>query len=228
MPENLAGGGASTGGSGASTGAGTGEGGGGKVAAAIGESFVASVAGVAGAPIPAGTGTGALGFSLNLAAASSAGAAIGGGVTGGSTGDFATGGVIPIGGSGSGAGSTGDAATTVEGAGGGGMEVASAGAAGWAVCGLTARRGFNRTRSSVEAIPSGFPPETAGGVAGTAGRDAVAGGAWLPLSAPVPPPVVSAAGATGAAAGPVGAGSLPTRRRGFKRRAGGWDSSLIP
>jgi hypothetical protein len=62
------------------------------------------------------------------------------------------------------------------------------------------------------------------------GGGKVAGRGGLPLSTPEPLPVVSVAGAMGAAAGPgpVGAGSLPTRKRGFKRRAGGWDSSLIP
>lgn len=148
------------------------------------------MAGAAGTTIPAGTGTGALGFSLNLAAASATDAAIGGGETGVSTGDGRTGGIIPIGGSVSGGGSTGDAATAAEevgappegAVGAAGMDVASAGAN--VACGgggLAARRGFNRTRSSADAISPGFSPEAGaegdatGGVAGMAGMGAVAG-----------------------------------------------------
>ena len=112
------------------TGTGTIEGGGGKVAAATRGSFVAPVAGAAGAAIPAGTGMGALGFSLNLTAASAADAAIGDGGAGGSTGNFSTGAIIPIGGSESGGGSTGEVATVAAGGG-----ISPEGAAGTAGCG---------------------------------------------------------------------------------------------
>jgi hypothetical protein len=123
----------------------------------------------------------------------------------------------------------GAAATAAEGA--AGIAGTGTASAGWVGCGLTARRGFNRTLDSVEAIPPGFSPDATGGsVGGMVGGGKVAGRGGLPLSTPEPLPVVSVAGAMGAAAGPgpVGAGSLPTRKRGFKRRAGGWDSSLIP
>ena len=110
---------------------------------------------------PAGMGTNALGFSLNLAAASGAGAAIGGGATGNSIGDFPAGGIIPIGGNESGGGSTGAAATAAEGA--AGIADTGTASAGWVGCRLLARRGFNRTFSSVEAIPLGFSPDAASG-----------------------------------------------------------------
>jgi len=225
--EDVAGGGAATGGGGATTGAGISEAGGGKIAGATGGSSVAPKAGAAGGTTPAGMGTGALDFSLNLAAASGAGVAIGGGATGDSPRDLSTGGIVPIGGNESGGGSTDAAATAAEGT--SGITGAGSASAAWVGCGFTARRGFKRTFGSAEAIPLGCSPDAAvGGVVGAVGRGGGAERGGLPLAAPGPLPVVSGAGAMGAAAGPVGAGSLPARKRGFKRRAGGWDSSLIP
>ena len=225
-PESFTGGGgALTGGGGASTGAGLTKGGNGGIAVA-GRSSAEPVAGTAGATIPAGTGAGTFGFSLNLTAASLASAASGGGKMGGSAGDdFSPGGNTPIGGSDSGGGSAGSAPTAADcacGSLGGaagitGTDVTSTGVTDCVGCGLMASRGFNRTRGSVEAFPSDFSPNAgAGGVAGAAGMGAEEEERGLPVD--------PGEGATGAA----GAGSFPTCRRGFKRRAGGWDSSLMP
>jgi hypothetical protein len=170
--------------------------------------------------IPGGTGIGALGFSLNLAAASAVGTANSDGGTGSTTGNFPSEGFVPIGGSESDGGSSGIAATAA-----GRAAISSDSVAGCASSGSTERRGFNRTRGSGEAIRSGLSPAAA---AGLAGRGAGDDGGGLPEPAAVPLPVDSVAGATGAAAGIAAAGSFPTRNRGFKRKGGGWDSSLMP